>query len=117
MKTVALYARVSTSQQEKEATIKSQIALLLAYAKERDYLVPDEYQFTDQAISGSKLARPGLDSLRDLATTGTLQIVLCLSPDRLARNFGIQQVVLDELDRNGVKVIFLNQPSLGMVIK
>ncbi len=113
MKTVALYARVSTSQQEKEATIKSQIALLLAYAKERDYLVPDEYQFTDQAISGSKLARPGLDSLRDLATTGTLEIVLCLSPDRLARSFGIQQVVLDELDRNGVKVIFLNQPSLG----
>ena len=113
MKTVALYARVSTSQQEKEETIRSQIALLLAYAKEQNYLVPVEYHFTDQAISGSKLARPGLDSLRDLATTGNLQIVLCLSPDRLARNFGIQQVVLDELERNGVKVIFLNQPSLG----
>ena len=113
MKTVALYARVSTSQQEKEATIRSQLELLLAYAKEQGYLVPTEYQFTDQAISGSKLARPGLDRLRDLATTGILQIVLCLSPDRLARHFGIQQVVLDELDKNGVKVIFLNQPSLG----
>ena len=113
MKTVALYARVSTSQQEKEETIKSQLELLLAYGKEQGYLVPTEYQFRDQAISGSNLARPGLDRLRDLATTGTLQIILCLSPDRLARNFGHQRLVLDELGKNDVKVIFLNQPSLG----
>ena len=113
MKTVALYARVSTSQQEKEATIESQLALLLVYAQKEGYLVPDEYQFADQAVSGSTLARPGLDRLRDLATTGILQIVLCLSPDRLARNFSHQRFILDEFEKNEVRVIFLNQPLLG----
>jgi site-specific DNA recombinase len=113
MKTAALYARVSTRHQEQEATIESQIAQLMGYAQQQGYVIPTDYQFIDQAISGDQLARPGLDRLRDTAMTGELQMMLCLSPDRLARNLGIQHMVLGELRRCGVEVIFLNQPSLG----
>lgn len=113
MKTAALYARVSTRHQEQEATIESQIAQLMGYAQQQGYEISPSYQFIDQAISGDQLARPGLDRLRDTAMTGELQVVLCLSPDRMARNLGVQHVVLGELRRCGVEVIFMNQPSLG----
>jgi len=113
MKYGAIYARVSTRRQEKEATIESQIARLLAYAQEQEIEVPERYRFIDQAVSGAQLARPGLDRLRDEVQLGGIAVVLCLSPDRLARQLGAQQVVIDELKRHGVKLQFINQPELG----
>jgi len=61
----ALYARVSTLQQEQEATIESQVAALEAYAQQHGYLLSPEWYFLDQAVSGAQLARPALDRLRD----------------------------------------------------
>jgi len=113
MRRAALYARVSTRRQEQEATIDSQLAQLVAYAEKKGYELPSERQFVDQAISGKYLARPGLDRLRDAAVSGAFEVLLCLSPDRLARSLGAQQVVLDELQRAKVEVIFLDQPALG----
>jgi site-specific DNA recombinase len=85
----------------------------MAYAQRQGYELRPEHQFIDQAISGRYLARPGLDRLRDVAVRGMFEVVLCLSPDRLARQLGAQQVVLSELQRQGIEVIFLNQPSLA----
>jgi site-specific DNA recombinase len=113
MRRAALYARVSTRRQEQEATIESQLAQLIAYAQQNGCELPAERQFVDQAISGKYLARPGLDRLRDAAANGAFEVLLCLSPDRLARSLGAQQVVLDELQRAQVEVLFLNQPLLG----
>ncbi len=113
MRRAALYARVTTRRQEQEATIKSQLDRLLSYAQQHAYEIPPDLQFVDQAVSGQQLARPGLDRLRDGAAAGAFTTLLCLSPDRLARNLGAQQVVLDELRRAAVTVIFLDQPSLG----
>ena len=113
MHQAALYARVSTRRQEKEATIESQLDQLLAYARQQGDEISPALQFIDQAVSGGRLARPGLDRLRDTAVQGAFQTLYCLSPDRLARHLGAQQVVLDELQQLGVTVIFLNQPSIG----
>jgi site-specific DNA recombinase len=107
----ALYARVSTLQQEQEATIDSQIAALEQYAQGQGYQLKPELTFLDQGVSGAKLARPALDRLRDQATEGAFATVLCLSPDRLARQYAHQWVLLDELRRVGVQVIFINQPD------
>jgi site-specific DNA recombinase len=111
MKSAALYARVSTTQQEKEATIESQIATLQEYASQQGYEISPDHQFIDQAVSGARLDRPGLDRLRDLAGEQHFQVVLCLSPDRLARQYVYQRVVLDELATVGVEMIFLSQPE------
>lgn len=113
MQRAALYARVSTRRQEQEATIESQLERLLSYAQQQACEIPAELQFIDQAVSGQRLARPGLDRLRDAAAAGAFTTLLCLSPDRLARNLGAQQVVLDELRAAAVTVVFLDQPSLG----
>jgi site-specific DNA recombinase len=109
----AIYARVSTTQQEKEATIESQIAALQEYASQQGYKLDPKHQFIDQAVSGARLNRPGLDRLRDLASEQHFKVVLCLSPDRLARQYVYQRLILDELATAGVKMLFLSQPEVA----
>lgn len=111
MKAAAIYARVSTARQEEEATIESQIAALETYAAEQGYQVAPEHRFIDQAVSGYRLDRPALDQLRDLAGEQAFPVLLCLDPDRLARRYVYQRLLLDELSRAGVTVIFLSQPA------
>jgi len=109
----SLYARVSTLRQEQEATIDSQIAALDTYAQEQGYQIEPEHRFIDQAVSGYRLDRPALDRLRDLASEQSFQVVLCLDPDRLARRYIYQRLILDELSQAGVTVIFLSQPEMA----
>ena len=84
MKTIAaVYGRVSTPQQEQEATIESQVAAIETYAEQQGYGLHASLYFLDQAVSGAQLARPQLDQLRDQASEQLFAVVLCLSPDRL----------------------------------
>jgi site-specific DNA recombinase len=106
----AIYARVSTPQQEREATIESQLAELRRHAREQEYELSEAHVFADQGISGTQLARPGLDRLRDEAAERAFEVALILTPDRLARQYVHQCVVIDELKRQGVQVVFINQP-------
>lgn len=109
----ALYARVSTSNQEEEATIKSQRAAIEKYIQDKQYELPEDYKFLDQAVSGAYLERPALDELRHLAAESAFSILVCYSPDRLSRRYAHQWVIIDELKRRGVRVEFVNQPDLG----
>ena len=105
--TAALYARVSTEKQEKEETVESQVDALRRAAGERGYEVPSEYVFVDDGYTGARMDRPGLDRLRDLATEGALDAVLVYCPDRLARQYAYQVVVVDELKRAGCEVVLI----------
>ena len=107
----ALYARVSTERQADRGTIGSQLALLREHiAAAGDELVGE---YVDDGHSGARLDRPGLDALRDAAEAGLVERVWCLSPDRLARAYAYQVLVLDELDRFGVTVAFTDSPGLA----
>jgi site-specific DNA recombinase len=107
---VALYARVSTEAQEARGTIGSQLAVLRArIAAEGHELVAE---FRDDGHSGARLDRPGLDALRDEAEAGAFQAVWCLSPDRLARAYAYQMLIIDELARFGVRVLFSDAPAI-----
>ncbi len=107
---VAVYARVSSGRQEQEATVESQLEALRAHAAEHGYVVVHE--FVDEAYSGATLERPALDRLRDAARAGVFQRVLILAPDRLARKVGYQFLILEELQKAGVAVEFLQgQPA------
>ena len=106
---VALYARVSSESQEARGTIGSQLEVLRArIATEGHDLVGE---FCDNGFSGARLDRPGLDLLRDQAEAGVFEAVWCLSPDRLARAYVYQVLVLDELAQLGVRVIFNDAPG------
>jgi site-specific DNA recombinase len=107
---VAFYARVSTERQEQQGTIASQLDALRRYAQEHSHEVVDAYVCVDDGYSGSRLDRPGLDRMRDGAEARAFEAVLVLCPDRLARKYAYQVLILEELERFGVRVIFLEQP-------
>jgi len=108
MKIAAIYARVSSTRQQQNENIGSQLEALLAYAKARDYQVSPQHIFQDDGHSGAYLDRPALERLRDTVAAGEIEAVLIMSPDRLARQFAYQYVVTEEFERAGCQVVFLN---------
>ena len=101
----AIYARVSSERQREQQTIQSQLAELRELAAERGLLVADELVFCDEGFSGATLVRPALERLRDRAAEGAFEVLLCHAPDRLARRYAYQVLLLEELHRQGVEVI------------
>ena len=108
MTRAATYSRVSTDLQEREQTIESQVEALRKYAQEKGYQLVAEYR--DEGYSGAVMERPGLDRLRDALRLHEFEVVLFHSPDRLARKAVYQGLVLEELEKAGVKAEFLNYP-------
>ena len=113
MTSAAIYARVSSARQKKDQTIASQTAALREHAAQSRLEVPGEWVFEDEGHSGSTLVRPGLEALRDLAAQGCLDVVLCYSPDRLARKFACQALLIEEFSRAGVRVEFVKNGTRG----
>ncbi len=109
----ALYARVSTLQQEQEATIESQVAAIGLLPRATATGCSRSSISLTRPSAAAQLARPALDRLRDLAAEGLFEVVLCLSPDRLARQYVHQWVLLEELRQAGVTVVFVNQPAVA----
>ena len=106
---IATYARVSTARQEEERTIEVQLGTLRDFARERGYTIVKEY--IDDGWSGDILARPSLDQLREDAKKKMWQAVLIYDPDRLARRYSYQELVMDELKDMGLEVIFITVAS------
>ena len=106
----AIYARVSSEQQAEAATIDSQVAALQERIAADGLTLETEMRFLDEGYSGATLIRPSLERLRDVAATGAIDRLYVHSPDRLARKYAYQVLLLDELQRCGVEVIFLNHP-------
>ncbi len=107
----AIYARVSSERQRQEETIQSQLAALRELAAGRGLLVAEEFVFSDDGCSGVTLNRPALERLRDRAAEGAFEVLLCHSTDRLARRYAYQVLLLEELARAGVEVIFAKEPE------
>src|SRR5919108_4223705 len=108
---VAAYARVSTDRQQQAQTIEQQVELLRAYVRRQpEWVLADEHIFRDDGYSGARLQRPGLDALRDQVARAAFDVVVITAPDRLARHFVHQMVVLDEWERAGIEVVFIDRP-------
>ena len=105
----ALYARVSSEQQVGGSTIASQLAALEARVSTDGLVLAPDCRFVDDGYSGATLVRPALERLRDLAAFGALDRVYVHSPDRLARRYAYQVLLVDELRRAGVEIVFLNR--------
>jgi site-specific DNA recombinase len=105
----ALYARVSSAQQAEAHTVASQVAALHERVAAEGLSVPEALQCIDEGYSGATLVRPALERLRDLAAAGAVDRLYVHSPDRLARKYAYQVLLVDEFQRAGVEVIFLNR--------
>ena len=105
----AIYARVSTEQQTETQTIASQLAALRERVVADGFSLCEELQFIDSGYSGATLVRPALERLRDCSAASGVDRLYVHSPDRLARKYAYQVLLIDELYRCGVEVIFLNR--------
>ena len=105
----ALYARVSSAQQAEAHTVVSQVVALGERLAADGLVVPEALQFIDKGYSGATLVRPALERLRDLAAAGAVDRLYVHSPDRLARKYAYQVLLVDELQRAGIEIIFLNR--------
>ena len=110
MTSAAIYARVSSARQKKDQTIGSQTAALRIHAGQLGVELPEEWVFEDEGHSGATLARPALERLRDVVAGVGVDVVLCYSPDRLARKFAYQALLIEEFARAGTRVEFVKGP-------
>jgi site-specific DNA recombinase len=108
IKQVALYARVSSEQQAEAGTIKSQVAALREQIARDGLTLAPELEFIDEGYSGAHLIRPGLERLRDVIALEGIDRLYVHSPDRLARKYAYQVLLMDEFQHAGVEVVFLN---------
>ena len=99
MKRAALYARVSTSDQNCD----TQVLDLRQLAEQRGSAITETY--IDHGISGARAKRPGLDQLMADARRGKVDVLLIWSFDRLARSVRHLIEVLDELSKLGIEFI------------
>src|SRR5688572_13190607 len=104
----ALYARVSSDQQANAQTIGSQVSALRERMQADECLPPMQREFIDEGWSGATLLRPALERLRDMAALGGIDRLYVHSPDRLARKYAYQVLLVDELRQAGVELVFLN---------
>ncbi len=109
IKFVCFYERVSTSGQEEAQTVQNQDMVLEELAKKNGYMVVEKY--VDDGWSGDTLIRPALDRLRQDAKNKKWEAVIVYDPDRLARRYSYQELVMDELREAGVEVIFITVSS------
>ncbi len=107
---VAIYARVSTQRQAEAQSTEQQIDRLRAHAAGQGWSLAADRVFRDDGYSGASLRRPGLDRLRDVAAGARLDRVLITEPDRLARNYVHQVLLVEELQKHGAVVDFLDRP-------
>jgi DNA invertase Pin-like site-specific DNA recombinase len=98
VKRVAVYTRVSSSDQHPE----TQLCDLRPLAKARGYEIVAEYTDT---ISGAKAKRPGLDKLMSDARRGRFDVVLVWAFDRMARSVKHFLEVLEEFNRLNIGFI------------
>jgi site-specific DNA recombinase len=109
----ALYARVSSESQTRDNTIASQITALQERIAAESFQLEPDHSYVDEGYSGSILSRPALERLRDAIAGGHIERIYVLSPDRLARRYAHQVLLIDEFRRAGAEVVFLNRPIGG----
>ncbi|WP_343390467.1 recombinase family protein [Candidatus Amarobacter glycogenicus] len=68
--------------------------------------------FLDEAVSGAKLiVRRWIGY--ETEKVKVYQVVICLSPDRLAGVYMLQVLLLEEFRQAGIQMLFVNQPPVS----
>jgi DNA invertase Pin-like site-specific DNA recombinase len=99
----AIYCRVSTRDQ----SVEMQLVQLREYAQRRGWEIADEY--VDEAVSGIKKRRPGLDRLMADCQQRLVDVVLVWKFDRFARSVTHLTQALETFQALGVDFVSYSQ--------
>lgn len=112
IKIAAAYVRVSTDDQT-ELSPASQLSVLREYAEKNGYVIPEQYVFIDEGISGRKVAkRPGFNRMIATAKASghPFDCILVWKFSRFARNQEESIVYKAMLRKDNVDVISISEP-------
>ena len=107
---VALYARYSTDLQ-REASIEDQLRLCQAHAERQGWIVAGSY--SDRAMSGASLLRPGLQELMADAGRGRFTIVLAEGLDRPSRDQEDIAGLFKRFNFAGIRIFTIAEGEVG----
>ena len=107
---IGAYVRVSSQQQAQSQTIEQQLDRLRAHFESQNWPWNEENIFRDDGFSGASLKRPGLDRLRDKVALASFERVVITAPDRLARKYVHQMLLIEEFEKAGCQVEFVERP-------
>ena len=107
---VALYARYSSDSQ-RDASIADQFRLCREHAQKLGWQVVEEY--SDHAVSGSSLLRPGIQALMSDAQKGHFDIVVAEAMDRLSRDQEDIAGLHKRMSFAGIKIITLSEGEIN----
>ncbi|WP_395448940.1 recombinase family protein [Aminobacter sp. UC22_36] len=103
---VAIYARYSSDNQ-RDASIADQLRICRVHAENQGWQVVAEY--TDHAMSGASLLRPGVQALIADGLRGRFEIVLAEAMDRLSRDQEDIAGLYKRMAYGGVKIVTLSE--------
>jgi site-specific DNA recombinase len=106
---VAIYARYSSDHQS-DASIADQLRLCRLRAESQGWKVVEEY--TDHAISGATLLRPGIQALMMDAGRGRFDVVLSEAIDRLSRDQADIATFFRDMNNAEVKIVTLSEGEI-----
>jgi DNA invertase Pin-like site-specific DNA recombinase len=113
---VALYARVSKSDKDKDGKFiqnpENQLIRLKKYAQEKGYVVKEEYIYIDRA-SGADPNREHLERMCRDARANRFSLILAVKLDRIARSMSNFHDLLKEWEAIGVKFHCVDQPEVS----
>jgi site-specific DNA recombinase len=110
MMRAGIYARVSSKRQAQDQTIEQQLARGRTAIEVHGWELSEAHIYRDDGYSGARLSRPGLDRLRDDVALAEVEVVVITAPDRLARKYLHQVLLVEEFERYGVRVEFVERP-------
>ena len=100
----AIYARYSSENQRPES-IEDQIAACRRLAEQRTWTIIEDQIYADEAQSGARRDRQGLNALLTGAQASLFDVLLVDDLSRLARGNYLMLSVLAELQFVGVNVV------------
>ncbi|MCE5974928.1 recombinase family protein [Sinirhodobacter sp. WL0062] len=110
MTRTAIYARFST-QMQREASIEDQVRLCQERATREGWTVTEV--FSDMALSGASMLRPGLQGLLEQASRGAFDVVIAEALDRLSRDQADVATLYKRLTFHGVRIVTLAEGEVS----
>lgn len=105
---IGLYLRVSTGQQVDNTSLDAQEELCRTRVRELGLNNELIKVYREEGLTGEDIIRPKMNELRDDVADGVLSHVVCTSPDRFSRDLTDKLIVCRELDKSGVKLVFVD---------
>lgn len=107
---VAIYARFSSAMQ-RDSSIEDQVRLCQERAERERWMVIE--LFSDRALSGASMQRPGLQALLEGAAAGRFDVVLAEALDRLSRDQADVAILYRQLSFHSVTVVTLSEGQIS----